>query len=540
MSACGSSGNSSAAESTAAQSAASSAATASVSSASSTVASGDTSAASTGTAVESGTVDELDVGTSEDLGYLQWGSTTHGCGPCFYLVYDPIFYYKDGKRTSDVLEDYHIADDGYTLVMKLRNDVYFSNGAQAKGEDLLYSFLCNLDPKRSSTLAESWYKYLDSDNSYVDDDGFTVYLKTKDATMASQIGNLTLCPLMCKSWCEEVGWDSDKWYSDVVGSGPYKVTDYMTDNYYVFTLRDDWWMAGKESMPAKVIKYTAYSEKSTLFMDLEGGNIDLAISIDASDYDRASDDKGITATTLEGDACSWLVFDEDNSAFSDDNLRAAICYGVNWDEVATAGKGSLWNKASSSIPSYFPAYENVGNYEYDLNKAKEYLAKTDYANGGLTLYSVVTNAAVPSATVLQSYLAALGITYTFDALDISSVITARGSGTGDLDFYSYSGGSPALDAGTLFGDLASTGRVKNVATADTKVNDLLSKANNAKTEEEMYGYYQDLQKYLYDSHRLVSYLENVDACAFDNSVISSVSLSNRQYPNLRNIVFVQK
>ena len=488
---------------------------------------------------ESGYIDILNVGTAEVLGYPQWGSTSSFIGPYYYLIYDPIFYFAGSELDSDVLEEWHFEDDGYTLVMTLRDCVYFSNGAQATGEDLLYSFTSNLDPDRNSTYAASYYAHLDADASSVGDDGFTVYLKSDgDATMVTQIGNLVMTPLMSKEWCEQVGWVSEEWYSGPVGSGPYAVEEYKTDNYYLFSLREDWWMADESVMPAKQIKYTAYSEASTMYMDLEGGAIDLAITPASSDYERALSDDKIGTQTLNGNVTQWLVFDEEDSPFTDINLRKAVAHAVKWDEVASAGKGVLWDEADSSIPEYFPDYLSVGEYEYDPDLAKQYLEAAGYSEGELELYMVCTSQAVPSITVLQHYLDQIGIVMTFDGLELSTVIQERTKGTGDFDYYAMSGGSQARDSYAIYSALLSSARIKNCQTVtDTTLDDLLAKAAASSTTEEARGYYQELQQWIYDSYRLIPIFDNISTCVYNNSVISSANIVNQQYPNLRNIEF---
>lgn len=490
--------------------------------------------------LKSGYIDILNVGTAEVLGYPQWGSTSSFIGPFFYLIYDPVFYFDGGDYASDVLESWSFEDNGSTLVMKLREDVYFSNGAQATGEDLLYSFSSNLNPDRNSVYAESYYAHLDIDASSVGDDGFTVYLKSdSEATMVSQLGNLVMTPLMSKEWCEQVGWVSDEWYSNPVGSGPYAITEYKTDNYYLFTLREDWWQDGEAIMPAKQIKFTSYSEQSTVYMDLEGGAIDLAINVASGDYERALNDDQMGTQTLDGNVTQWLVFDIEDSPFTDENLRLAVAHAVKWDEVASAGKGVAWDEADSSIPEYFPAYLSVGQYEYDPDLAKQYLEKAGYSEGELDLYMVCTKQAVPSITVVQYYLDQIGINMTFDGLELSNVIKQRTEGTGDFDYYAMSGGSQARDAYAIYSALLSSARIKNLQTiSDTTVDDLLAKAAASATTDEAIEYYQELQQWIYDTCRLVPIFDNVGTCAYNTNVISSAEIGNQQYPNLRNVEFV--
>jgi peptide/nickel transport system substrate-binding protein len=504
----------------------------------------DSSAPPDSAAPKSGYIDILNVGSNEGYGYLLWGSSISSNGPCFYLIYDPIFYFdtETNQVASDILESFDFKDDGNTLVMELRDDIVFSNGEKATGEDLLYSFTSNAEEARGSVFMTTNYANLDFENSYAE--GNTVYLKSDGTvSMVMKIGGFVVMPLMCKSWCEQVGWEAEEWYSGPVGSGPYEVTNYVTDNYYLFTLREDYWDIDEASFPAKQIRFTYYPEASTMYMDLENGAIDIALAMDSGDYTRALSDDKIGVELVPGEISSWLVFDIEESPFSDINLRKAVAHGVKWDEVATAGKGVLWDEADSSIPDDLPAYISVGQYKYDPELAKEYLAKAGYAPGELKLYMITPSngTSSKSCTVLQEYLRVIGIELEFDALEMSQIIQARPQGTGDLDFYAMNQDNSARSALSIFNDLRSTARPKNCQTiTDKTVDELLDKASKAKTTEEANGYFKELQQWIYDTYRLVSYLDNVDSIAFNKSVIVSANTLNRKFSNLRNIEFVQQ
>ena len=141
----------------------------------------------------------------------------------------------------------------------------------------------------------------------------------------------------------------------------------------------------------------------------------MALNIAESDYSRAlTDDKIAVMTTHEGENI-LLALDNNNQYMKDENVRLAIAYGVNWQDVAESARGELAEVPSSIITSVSPYYKDTGAYEYDPEKAKQYMEAAGYAADGSTVnftlnmttvdQAVKTNA----ATVIQFYLQQLGI-----------------------------------------------------------------------------------------------------------------------------------
>lgn len=487
-----------------------------------------------------GVPEVLHVGTTEELGQLLQYSSASECGAGEFLVYDPIFYYDNNDElASDIITDYHFEDEGYTLVLTMRDDVVFSSGNKATGEDLLFSYASTLDPDRQAVVSN--FDYFDFDNSYVGDDGYTVYLKTYDtATAVSQFPMLSLVFLLDKAWVEENGWDSDLWYDGPSGSGPYAVADYLTGNSYTFELREDWWMAGERELPQEII-VTSYSEASTMYMDLENGAISIAIEPSSEDYERSlNDGDNIDGALINGNVCNWLVFDYETGPCADINVRKAIAHGVLWEDIAIAGKGVKYGEATSSIPHYFPDYIELGQYEYDPDYARECLAEAGYEPGELTLYMVLSMNAVPLGAVLQAYMADIGINLEFEGFDIATAVPKWLAGEGDVSTFAMQGGSIAHDPYWVYKEINSEATMMdNRTVSDTTIDDCLAKALVASTEEEAHEQYVTIQNWIYDNYRVVSYFEEVNAVCFNTDVIANVHLNSRQLPDLRFIEYVQ-
>jgi ABC-type transport system substrate-binding protein len=484
----------------------------------------------------------LNAGSTNTLGCLLPYSSVGENGAGLFLVYDMIFYYDvNDELQSDIIESYSFSDDGFAVNLKLREDVVFSNGDPATGEDLLFTLASTQDPDRQAVTTS--FDQFDFDNSYVEDDGYTVVLKTYNtATAASQFPNLSQVALLDKSWCEEVGWDSEAWYNGPVGSGAYTVTDYLTGNHYTFTLRDDYWLDISDRSYPGVINFTAYSEEATMYMDLESGALAVAVEPASNDLERAmaDDSDNIDYVFVNGNVCDWMVFDYEGS-MSDINIRKAVAHGINWDDVAQAGKGVKYEEATSTIPSYFPAYVNVGQYEYDPDYAKECLAEAGYSTDNpltLTMYVGPNDGNIATATVMQAELAQIGINLEFESYEMATVVPMWIAGDGDLTSFAMQGGSMAHDAYWVFKDLSSTATMgDNQTLSDTTIDDLLAKALLATTTEEANEYYAEIQQWVYDNYRVVSYMEEVNAVCYDTDVVTSIHIPSKDYPDLRFLTY---
>ncbi len=96
----------------------------------------DTPAATTSSAPE-----VIRIGAAGSLGRFLAGISPSESWIACDGVFDTVFRYDPVKKEtfSDILESWEWTDDN-TFVMKMKDCVYFSNGENATGEDLLFSY----------------------------------------------------------------------------------------------------------------------------------------------------------------------------------------------------------------------------------------------------------------------------------------------------------------------------------------------------------------------------------------------------------------
>ena len=488
---------------------------------------------------ESGGEKTLNVGTINVLGTFMPGSENEVCHWGCYLVYDYLFYYdEDNNPFSDILKEWHYEEDGTTFVMECRDDVYFANGDQMTGDDVLFSIKTLVDRE---TNQAAYYATVDWDKSYVSEDGFTVYLANTQE-FGPGIINMGVVYLLDQSWCEETGFDNiDPWLNAPNGSGPYEVAEYVTDSYGTLKRRDSYW---GEFTGADTVKINHYAEDSAMYMALETGEIDLALNIAESDYSRAlTDDKIAVMTTHEGENI-LLALDNNNQYMKDENVRLAIAYGVNWQDVAESARGELAEVPGSIITSVSPYYKDTGVYEYDLEKAKQYMEAAGYVTDGSTVnftlnmttvdQAVKTNA----ATVIQFYLQQLGINLQMNFTDFPTAFSAwLTEGGTDLNFQDSDTGSvcgePYISLRFFPAELAT---FPFAAISDETFVSLYKEANYTTDDDVRKEKYAELQQYVHDRAMIIPLYESVDAVAYNPEKIESVSLHSAVSANLRYVI----
>lgn len=488
---------------------------------------------------ESGGEKTLNVGTINVLGTFMPGSENEVCHWGCYLVYDYLFYYdEDNNPFSDILKEWHYEEDGTTFVMECRDDVYFANGDQMTGDDVLFSIKTLVDRE---TNQAAYYATVDWDKSYVSEDGFTVYLANTQE-FGPGIINMGVVYLLDQSWCEETGFDNiDPWLNAPNGSGPYEVAEYVTDSYVTLKRRDSYW---GEFTGADTVKINHYAEDSAMYMALETGEIDLALNIAESDYSRAlTDDKIAVMTTHEGENI-LLALDNNNQYMKDENVRLAIAYGVNWQDVAESARGELAEVPGSIITSVSPYYKDTGVYEYDLEKAKQYMEAAGYVTDGSTVnftlnmttvdQAVKTNA----ATVIQFYLQQLGINLQMNFTDFPTAFSAwLTEGGTDLNFQDSDTGSvcgePYISLRFFPAELAT---FPFAAISDETFVRLYKEANYTTDDDVRKEKYAELQQYVHDRAMIIPLYESVDAVAYNPEKIESVSLHSAVSANLRYVI----
>ena len=333
---------------------------------------------------------------------------------------------KEAKPS--VATEWEWIDDTH-IRFTLRDDVKFTNGDTLVAEDVAESLAY------SCQYHATYTQMFDPDNFVVEDDTHVVLALSKP------YGNL-LDILGCDYYTifDWSAWQADvdsmgaddalaKWIRDPVGSGPYKLVEWVDGDHLTLERNEDYW--DKDNMPYyKQIVYSFISDMPARASALESGTVDVAYNLASSQIDELKNASiGLTVNPYNQNVVMPLTFNmHKNPALADENVRKAIMYCIDKTALADAyGNGYEISGKSSLVAENSPYYAEVETWSQDLDTAKAAIDEAISENGWTTDDLTFTTWSVSGSDtsqieLLQYYLSTIGITLNIESADFATVL----------------------------------------------------------------------------------------------------------------------
>ena len=457
-----------------------------------------------------------------------------------YLVYDQLFSIgSDGKWYSDILKSYEWSTETENqLVLTLKDNIYFSNGDLMTMEDVLFSIQRFAASPRGATN----FTVVDFDNTKISDDGMTLYLQYNQEYGPWQSGlNIFV---MDKTFVEGLG-DSPDWFSkdSVCGSGPYTVTESITDTSITFERRDDWWQKDEVDdtvASAKQITAYKYTDDTTMMADYINGVIDVAINITSDDCEEIEADSNLGSyVPVSSNASAVIVLSPENEILQNEKIRQAICIGVDAEAIADQAWGILATPSKSTLNESNPYFKEGHAYTYDPEAAKKLVEESGISNPTLTFVTNTAGTSTKIAESFQYYMEQIGITVKVESYDQSTAVADYWTQSGGTDFFINGAAiatatNEAADVYTFYRDSFA---YKCTAQSDPEITGLLEKGRGTTDETERAQIYSDIQDWFYNHYSMVPVGQWSTAYAY-NSRIAYCDIPITGSPSLRNIAVI--
>ena len=337
-------------------------------------------------------------------------------------LYDTlVFPRNDGTVVPHLAESWESSEDGKEFVFKLREDVTFHNGNPFTASDVVFT------AKRLDTIGEGYaYLFKGVIESVEAVDDYTVkfnlyesfgpfvqsllrmYILDEETVMA----NLDMTD---KSY-GEFGDFGKKWLqTNDAGSGPYMVKEVKMEEYVLGEQYPEYWGGWDENSP-KYFQENGAVEPVSVRTAMANKELEITDEIQPEENYTTMDgydgvDLAINPTTTNHN----MTLNVTKAPTDDINFRKALAYLIDYETISK----TIFPGASKSVgpaPIKLPgSYASETQYYRDVEKAKEYLAKSAYANE-LDDYpiSLTWCAEVPAqekvALLFQANCAELGIT----------------------------------------------------------------------------------------------------------------------------------
>ena len=225
-----------------------------------------------------------------------------------------------------------------------------------------------------------------------------------------------------------------------VGTGPYKVVDYVPDQYVKMEANPDYFK-GEPLIKNFIFKVTNAETRPN---EMAAGDVDMGeVNAWRTENVKTYIDNQIPIAEIPDVNATYMVFDTTDPILSDVSVRQAILYAIDRQSIVDAlqnGHGSVTNAPMKPSSPVYP--DGLNDYAYSVDKAKELLAQagwTDTDNDGFAdkdgqklhltyIYSTNTEN-TQLAQVLQQYLKMAGIELELIAQDFNTVLAMQKDST---------------------------------------------------------------------------------------------------------------
>lgn len=292
------------------------------------------------------------------------------------------------KYTPALAEKWERSDDGKTWTFHLRKGVKFHDGAELNADAVIKSI------SRTITLGQGAAFIWLAVDKMESPDPMTVVFKLKYAAPMELIASSTYAAWIFSPKAVEAAAQDQKYFEKGVeaGTGPYKLESYTPDKEVVLGAFKDYWGGWKDVNHFEKVVVSIVPEAVTQQQMLEGGQVDLALSIPLENVKRFRDNANFSV--LEEPALfNYVGFLNTKRPPLDNKLvRQAIAYAIPYDDILAVGPQGYGTQARSVVPKgVWPYSDDVFQYKQDLNKAKDLMKQAGYA--GKTVKLTLTHAA---------------------------------------------------------------------------------------------------------------------------------------------------
>ena len=280
-------------------------------------------------------------------------------------------------------QKYDTSADGLTYTFHLVKGAKFHNGDAVDAEAVRWSFERTL--KLGKGPAWMLKDFLRAENIKVVD-AHTVSF-TLDRPFAAFASFVPWWYVMNPKqvMANEVDGDyGQKWLTEnEAGSGPYKLKRVEQGTLYEIERVADYWRGHKGELGG--IIYKLIRESSAQRAALMRGEADLVTGLSPDEFDQISKAKGVVTSTQPALTAFGIKFNTKADKTSDINLRKAVAYAFDYDALIKIYNGRAVLQ-TSPFTDAIKGKISVSNIpRTDIAKAKEYLAKSKYPNGGIEL-----------------------------------------------------------------------------------------------------------------------------------------------------------
>lgn len=342
------------------------------------------------------------------------------------LMYDSLLEWDADLQIQPALaESFEVNDDATVYTFKLRQGVLFHNGQEMTAADVKYSLETAVKPPAPG-IEISFLANIASVEA-VDDYTVTVTMAKSDPSLPGVLAWSRYTPIVPNGILDQINV-----LSEGIGTGPYKLVEYISNDRVVYTCNELYWNPGVPCIRDVTLKILPDEQSRVAALrsgEIDGGTLTADV-----------------AQTLEGDESLQILrglfsaprviqFNTvEDVPWRDVRVRQAINLAVNRQEIIDNVYGGNAELTGAVPPGYgdwpLPNERLQELYTPNLEQATALMAEAGFADGfDVTLQAIAAPREYTQiAEIVREQLRPLNINVTVEPLEIGTFATNIGDG----------------------------------------------------------------------------------------------------------------
>lgn len=440
------------------------------------------------------------------------------------IIYDPLISINSNYELEGCIASEWAKTSETTYVIKLKENVRWSNGGACTAEDVLYTI--------------DRLKEITTNNIYIYNVQYIIQAEIVDTytvkiTLSKEVPffeyNLNF-PIMCKKYFGEESFQDSEKSKTPLGTGKYVISE-IQESKIILTKSENYWNKENDEPQIETIKINLYEAVGEMYNDFKLGKLDLVNTTNVN-IENYIGTIGYNKVEEVGREYDYLAFNMESKVLSNPEVRQAISYAIDKNAIISSVYNGKYTAGDFSLPNTNWLYQGNNENKYDAEKAKQILQdngwefKYNYWQKYVNYYTrklnfnLVVNssnsARVQVAELIKQQLEAIGIKVTIIKANDNQYENYKTYKNYDMILCgTYIGTSPDLER--YFGD----GNLANFQNEEAKtiINDLKNITDKDLLKEK----YKRLYEIYTSENPYVSLYYSYDITAYSKSLAGSVS-----------------
>ena len=415
------------------------------------------------------------------------------------MLYETLVNITENGYEGCIAKSWDISEDGKVYTFHIRDGITFSDGEVCDA----YAVKANFDAIIENKDRHTWLEMMNLlvGVSAPDEKTFVIELSEPYYPMLTELG-VTRPFAMISPKAMKDGSTKDG-VNEYIGTGSYVLTDFVTDQYAVFEVNENYW---GEKPEIKKITVKVIPDNQTRIMALEKGEIDLIFGknmIDADAVNKYVDSEEFEVALSDPTSTRQIVLNTSNEVLQDKAVRQALQHATDKASISEGIFYGLEVPADTLFAATVPYCDiDLEPYDYDTSQAEEMLEEAGWTLGSdgvrekdgakMELSLLYNSDSVTEKTIaeyLQSEYGKLGISLNISGEEEQSYRDKMKAGTFDMVF-NICWGTPYDPQSSLaamrqpvYGDYAAQLGLEDKADIDAAITEILTSTDEAKRQE---------------------------------------------------------